>query len=51
MKNKLVIVESPNKIKSIQKYLGDEYLVDASVGHIFKLPATGELRLGIDLIN
>lgn len=49
--NKLVIVESPNKIKSIQSYLGDEYKVMSSVGHIVKLPSTGELGLGIDLIN
>lgn len=31
---KLVIVESPTKVKSISKYLGDEYVVMASVGHI-----------------
>lgn len=34
MSNKLVIVESPTKVKSISKYLGDEYTVMASVGHI-----------------
>ena len=32
--NKLVIVESPTKVKSISKYLGDDYVVMASVGHI-----------------
>ncbi|GAB3608427.1 type I DNA topoisomerase [Humibacter ginsengiterrae] len=32
--NKLVIVESPTKVKSIEKYLGDGYTVEASVGHI-----------------
>lgn len=35
----LVIVESPGKIKTLQKYLGDDYVVKASVGHIRDLPA------------
>ncbi len=47
----LVIVESPNKVKTIQKYLGNDYEVKASVGHIVKMPATGEERLGIDFKN
>lgn len=34
----LVIVESPNKIKKIQKFLGNEYVVKASCGHIRDLP-------------
>ncbi|MET0931711.1 MAG: type I DNA topoisomerase [Aeromicrobium sp.] len=34
----LVIVESPNKVRSIAAYLGDGYVVDASVGHIRDLP-------------
>ncbi|MCP4336903.1 MAG: type I DNA topoisomerase [Mycoplasma sp.] len=51
MNKKLVIVESPNKIKSIEKYLGSNYNVMASVGHIVKLPSTGEYRLGIDIEN
>lgn len=42
----LVIVESPNKAKTIQKYLGSNYDVRASVGHIRDLP---EKALGIDL--
>ncbi|NQZ66010.1 MAG: type I DNA topoisomerase [Mycoplasmatales bacterium] len=46
---KLVIVESPNKIKSIKKYLGDEYDVKASVGHIVYLPSSGVHRFGVDL--
>ncbi len=45
---KLVIVESPNKIKSIQKYLGSEYEVMASVGHVRDLPKS---KLGVDLKN
>ena len=47
MKN-LVIVESPNKIKSIENYLGSDYKVMASVGHIFHLTTAGAERLGID---
>ncbi|MGO3362199.1 MAG: type I DNA topoisomerase [Corynebacterium sp.] len=35
---KLVIVESATKAKKIQRYLGDRYIVDASVGHIRDLP-------------
>jgi DNA topoisomerase-1 len=47
MKN-LVIVESPNKIKSIENYLGSDYKVLASVGHIFHLTTGGQERLGIE---
>ena len=43
--SKLVIVESPGKIKSIKKYLGAGYEVMASVGHVRDLPKS---RLGID---
>ncbi len=36
---KLVVVESPSKAKTIQKYLGDDYKVVASYGHIFEIPS------------
>ncbi|MGL5205492.1 MAG: DNA topoisomerase, partial [Metamycoplasmataceae bacterium] len=49
--NYLVIVESPNKEKTIKKYLGDDYEVLASVGHIVKMTTSGEGRLGIDFEN
>lgn len=42
----LVIVESPTKVKSIQKYLGDGYRVMASMGHVRDLPKS---KLGIDI--
>lgn len=45
---KLVIVESPAKAKTIGKYLGGDYKVDASGGHISDLPAK---ELGIDIEN
>ena len=45
---KLVIVESPAKAKTIAKYLGEGYKVDASRGHIWDLP---EKTMGIDFKN
>jgi len=45
IKKALVIVESPSKAKTIQKYLGREYIVKASVGHIKDLPKS---KLGVD---
>ncbi len=46
--SKLVIVESPTKVKSIKKYLGSDYEVMASMGHIRDLPKS---KLGIDVEN
>lgn len=44
--SKLVIVESPTKVKSIKKYLGQDYEVMASMGHIRDLPKS---RFGINV--
>ena len=48
MSKNLVIVESPAKAKTINKYLGSDYTVMASVGHIMDLPSKG---LGVDIEN
>lgn len=45
---KLVIVESPSKAKTIEKYLGKEYSVRSSVGHIRDLPKTNKDAIDID---
>ncbi|MDE2492028.1 MAG: type I DNA topoisomerase [Elusimicrobia bacterium] len=42
---KLVIVESPNKVGKIKGFLGPDYRVAASFGHIRDLPATGDLAV------
>ena len=48
MADNLVIVESPAKAKTIEKYLGDQYKVTSSFGHISDLPSK---NLGIDVDN
>lgn len=47
----LVIVESPAKSKTIEKYLGSAYRVVSSKGHIRDLATTGKYGLGIDIEN
>ena len=51
MTKKLVIVESPSKSKTIEKYLGSNYKVVSSLGHIRDLATTGKYGFGIDLEN
>lgn len=48
MANNLVIVESPAKAKTIKKFLGSTYKIEASMGHVRDLPKS---QLGIDLEN
>ena len=46
--NHLVIVESPSKAKTIGRYLGPDYTVKASMGHLRDLPKS---KMGVDLEN
>ena len=48
MSKNLILVESPSKAKTINKYVGKKYVVEATIGHIRNLPKT---KLGIDLEN
>lgn len=50
MKN-LVIVESPSKSRTIEKYLGNDYKVLSSKGHIRDLATKGKYGLGVDIDN
>ena len=51
MSKHLVIVESPSKSKTIEKYLGSDYKVVSSKGHIRDLATTGQYGLGVDIEN
>ncbi|MDO9111576.1 MAG: toprim domain-containing protein, partial [Desulfatirhabdiaceae bacterium] len=46
MSKPLLIVESPTKVKTLKKYLGEKYAIAATVGHIRDLP---EKEMGIDV--
>lgn len=49
MSKNIVIVESPSKSKTIEKYLGSSYKVVSSKGHICDLDSSGKERMGIDV--
>ncbi|GHU96509.1 DNA topoisomerase 1 [Bacteroidia bacterium] len=51
MQNNLVIVESPAKAKTIEKFLGKDYLVKSSFGHIRDIAKTKEDSMGVDIAN
>lgn len=51
MGKNLVIVESPTKTKAIEKYLGSDYKVVSSKGHIRDLATSGKFGFGVDLEN
>ena len=48
MAKNLVIVESPAKKKIIQGFLGADYIVESSIGHIRDLPSKGGMAIDID---
>ena len=48
MAKNLVIVESPAKAKTIEKFLGSDYQVESSYGHIADLPSK---EIGVDVLN
>ena len=48
MGKSLVIVESPAKAKTINKYLGNDFIVKSSVGHIRDLPTSGSGKAASD---
>src|ERR1035437_9238679 len=51
MAKTLIIVESPAKVKTISKYLGPDYVIRASYGHIFDLASGGASGIGVDVDN
>lgn len=51
MSKNLVIVESPSKSKTIEKYLGNDYKVVSSLGHIRDLTTSGKFGFGVDIEN
>ena len=51
MAKNLVIVESPSKSKTIEKYLGKDYKVVSSKGHVRDLSTSGKFGLGVDIEN
>lgn len=51
MSKNLVIVESPTKTKAIEKYLGSDYKVVSSKGHIRDLATSGKFGFGVDIEN
>ena len=45
---KLIVVESPAKEKTISKYLGDDFIVKSSVGHVRDLPKSNKNAVDIE---
>ena len=51
MKKGLIFLESATKKKTIQSFLGEEYVIFATGGHLWELRKTGVYNLGVDLEN
>ncbi|VEP15429.1 hypothetical protein H1P_3330014 [Hyella patelloides LEGE 07179] len=48
---KLLIVESPKKARTIQKFIGKDWIVRASFGHVRQLAKDGDGKLGFDIVG
>ena len=48
---KLLIVESPKKARTIQKFIGKDWIVKASFGHIRQLAKDGDRQMGFDIVG
>lgn len=47
----LIVVESPSKAKTISKYLGQDFIIRASYGHMIDLSSGGKNKIGVDIVN
>jgi len=47
----LIVVESPSKAKTISKYLGSDFIIRASYGHMIDLASGGKNKIGVDVTN
>ena len=48
---KLLIVESPKKARTIQKFIGKDWIVRASFGHVRQLAKDGDRKMGFDIVG
>ena len=51
MAKKLIFLESATKKRTIETFLGGDYVIFATSGHLWELKKTGFYNLGVDLVN